>query len=76
MFSGPTWQQNNLSVNLDNDFFYGYRYPSLNSSTYVFQYNVLVFNKSSLSNKEHTVTMTTNQGTTVSNLLFDYATYT
>ena len=66
----------NLSVNLDDDFFYSFHYPSLNSSTYTFQYNLSVFNKSGLSNTEHTVTMTANQGSSASTLLFDYATYT
>ncbi|KAH9930986.1 uncharacterized protein B0H18DRAFT_120691 [Fomitopsis serialis] len=73
---GPATWFTNLSFTLDGEISNTQFSPSVVASTYGFQYNSRVFIISSLSNEQHTFTMSAMTGSSASVLLFDYAEYT
>ncbi|EPT00125.1 hypothetical protein FOMPIDRAFT_90766 [Fomitopsis schrenkii] len=73
--SGPTLRDTTISFSLDGQTQSQFTSSTNNGNTYEYQYNVQVFSVSSLSNTQHTFTMTAGQGSSASTLLFDYATY-
>ncbi|KAH9930965.1 uncharacterized protein B0H18DRAFT_120163 [Fomitopsis serialis] len=72
---GPEIKITNLAFDLDGETSASLFNPSINATTYEYQYNVPVYSRSFLNNTQHNFVMSAVQGTSVSLLLFDYATY-